>query len=102
MQIRLGDGTTFDLCQIVGVSPQWVMVAVRDLASHHDRMAVELVPFEMIRGVSIRARHAEGATRGVSQFRVPEMLVRRGACARSCRPTAKVAAEGCRAAGDTV
>ncbi len=74
VQIRLADGTTLDLCHIIGVSPQWVMFAVRDTESHHEEMAIELVPFELIRGVSIRTRRAEGKMLGFKQAHTPEVI----------------------------
>lgn len=74
VQIRLADGTTLDLCHIIGVSPHWVMFAVRDAASRHEGMAIELVPFELIRSVSIRTRHADGGAVGFSQARPPDII----------------------------
>ena len=74
VQVRLADGETFDLCHIIGVSPRWVMLAVRDAAIHKDGMTIELVPFELIRGVCIRTQHAEGASVGFAQSRAPEII----------------------------
>jgi hypothetical protein len=74
VQIRLADGQTFDLCHIVGVSPRWVMLAVRDAAAHPTDMAIEIVPFQMIQGVRIRTRHAEGASAGFSQQHSPSLI----------------------------
>ena len=74
VQVRLADGETLDLCHIIGVSPRWVMLAVRDAAGHKDGMIIELVPFELIRGVCIRTRHAEGASVGFAQSRAPEII----------------------------
>ena len=74
VEIRLADGQTLDLCHIVGVSPHWVMLAVRDTVSRQPDMAIELVPFEMIRGVRIRTRHAEGSAVGFSQHHAPAII----------------------------
>ena len=75
VEIRLADGQTLDLCHIVGVSPHWVMLAVRDAASRQHEMAIELVPFEMVRGVCIHRRHAEGGgTVGYSQSHTPTII----------------------------
>lgn len=74
VQVRLADGETLDLCHIIGVSPRWVMLAVRDALSRGDGMAVELVPYECIRGVCIRTRHAESASIGFTQVRSPEII----------------------------
>ena len=49
-------------------------LAVRDRANHEDGMAIELVPFELIRGVCIHTRHAEGASVGFTQRRAPEII----------------------------
>lgn len=67
VEIRLADGQILDLCHIVGVSPRWVLLAVRDSAVHQHDMAIEIVPFEMVRGVRICPRHADGGTVGFSQ-----------------------------------
>jgi len=72
--VRLADGEALDVCHIIAVSPRWVMLAVRDAANHRDGMAVELVPYEMIRHVRIVTRHAEGPSIGFSQTRPPEVI----------------------------
>lgn len=74
VEIRLADGQTLDLCHIVGVSHRWVMLAVRDVSSRQHEMAIELVPFEMVHGVRIRTRHAEGGTVGYSQTHAPALI----------------------------
>lgn len=74
VQVRLADGDTLDVCHIIGVSPHWVMLAVSDPASHHDGMAIELVPYELIRRVCIRTRHGEGTSIGFAQVRSPEIV----------------------------
>ena len=81
VRIRLADGETLALCHIMGVSPRWVMLAVHDGASHGDGMAIELVPYEMIRRVHIGTRRAEGGAVGFAQTHsaqiiAPETLVR--------------------------
>lgn len=75
VHLHLADGETLDVCHIIGVSPRWVMLAVRDTASHRDGMAIELVPYEIIRRVCIRTRRAaEGASPGYGQTRPPEIV----------------------------
>ena len=74
VQLRLANGEVLDVCHIIGVSPRWVMLAVRDAANHQDSMAIEVVPFEHIRGITIRTRHAGGGAVGFSQSRAPEIL----------------------------
>ena len=74
VQIHLADGVTLDVCHIIGVSPRWVMLAVRDSASHRDGMAVELLPYEMIRRVGIASRRAETSSIGFSQAHPPAII----------------------------
>ena len=74
VQVHLADGATLDVCHIIGVSPRWVMLAVRDAGNHRDGMAVELVPFEIIRRVGIGTRRAEGASIGFAQIQPPEII----------------------------
>jgi hypothetical protein len=58
----------------MGVSPRWVMLAVRDRASGGDGTAVELVPYELVRRVSIRTRQVDRASIGFNQARSPEVI----------------------------
>ncbi len=76
VQIHLADGRTLNICHIIGVSLRWVVLAVRESGSHHDEMVVDVVPFEMIRGVSIRQRRHSEATSsiGFSQIQAPEII----------------------------
>ena len=74
VEVRLVDGETLDVCHIIGVSPRWVMLAVRDTASHRDEMAIKLVPYETIQRVGISTRRAEGSSIGFSQMRPPEII----------------------------
>jgi len=74
VQVHLVDGEALDVCHIIGVSPRWVMLAVRDAANHRDGMAVELVPFDIIRRVGITTRRAEGASIGFAQIQPPEII----------------------------
>ena len=74
VQVRLADGETLDVCHIIGVSPRWAMLAVRDAASTRDGMAIELVPYEQIRRVSIGNRRAENGSIGFRQTRSPQII----------------------------
>ena len=74
VQIRLADGTALDLCHIIGISPHWVVFAVRDTAGRHEGMVIEIVPFDLIRRVSIQTRHAEGGAVGFLQTRPPAII----------------------------
>ena len=86
VEIRLADGQTLDLCHIVGVSPHWVVLAIRDPASRQHDMAIELVPFEMVRGVRIHARHAEGSAVGFAQNQAP-VIIEAEALLKATMPT---------------
>lgn len=74
VQVHLATGEVLDICHIVGVSPRWAMLAVRDSASHADGMAIELVSYELIQRVSIRTRRAGSASIGFSQIVAPEII----------------------------
>ena len=74
VQLRLADGQILDLCHIIGVSPRWVMLAVRDASAHPSDMVIDLVPFQSIQRVTIRARHTEGATVGFLQSQPPAIM----------------------------
>ena len=74
VNVHLVDGETLDVCHIIGVSPRWVMLAVRNAASHRDGMAVELVPYESVRRVGIGTRHVEGSSIGFAQTQPPEVI----------------------------
>ena len=74
VHVQLANSDTLDVCHIIGVSPRWVMLAVRDAANHHDSMAIEIVPYALIQRVSIRTRHAEGASIGFSETRAPAII----------------------------
>ena len=74
VHVHLASGEVLDVCHIIGVSPRWVMLAVRDPTNHRDGMAVELVPFEIIQRVGIATRRTEGASIGFAQVRPPEVI----------------------------
>ena len=74
VQVHLATGEILDICHIVGVSPRWAMLAVRDSTSHGDGMAIELVSYELIQRVSIHTRRAGSASVGFSQIVPPEII----------------------------
>ena len=74
VEVRLANGETLDVCHIIGVSPRWVMLAVRDATSHRDGMAVELVPYEIVHRVGIATRHGEGSSIGFAQTNPPQII----------------------------
>ena len=74
VQIRLLDGQTLNLCHIIGISPRWVILAIRDPGNHQNEMAIDFVPFEMVQGVRIRTRHAGAASVGFAQVQSPVII----------------------------
>lgn len=75
VQVQLTNGDTLDVCHIVGVAPRWVMLATWRSESHHDEMAIRLVPYEIIQQVHLRAhRSADGATAGFQQIHTPSVV----------------------------
>jgi hypothetical protein len=74
VEVRVVDGETLNVCHIIGVSPRWVMLAVRDPTGHRDEMAVKLVPYETIQRIGISTRRADGSSIGFSQPHPPEII----------------------------
>lgn len=74
VQILLADGEALDLCHVVGVSEHWVLLAVRDGGSHATAMAIDIVPFQLIRRVCIRTRRAETGAVGFALSQTPEII----------------------------
>jgi len=74
VRLFLTDGEVLDLCHIIGIASRWVMLAVRDPGGPHDRMSVDLVPFELIRRVQISIQPAEGASIGFAQAHPPAVI----------------------------
>lgn len=74
VQVHLCTSETLNVCHIIGVSPRWVVLAVRDAASHGDRMAIDIVPYPLIQRVSIRTRQAESASIGFSETHAPAII----------------------------
>jgi hypothetical protein len=76
VEIHLGDGETLDLCHIIGVTPNWVALAVRD--GNEDgaprRMRTEFVPFAAIARVTLRGSRPESPHLGFEHSRVPRVL----------------------------
>lgn len=73
VQLRLADGASLEVCHVIGVSPIWVILAVRDAAAHKG-MAIEVVPYELIRRVAIRTRQGGTATVGFAQTAPPQIM----------------------------
>lgn len=74
VHVYLADGQALDICHIIGVSPHWVVLAVRDEGTRRDGMAIELVPYPLIHRVSIRTRTSAGTPVGFVQAHVPALV----------------------------
>lgn len=76
VELHLVDGTTLDLCHVVGVAPQWVALAVNDeeLADGVRRMRTEFVPYATILRVTIRPARVESPGIGFFQEGRPQVL----------------------------
>lgn len=57
VQIHLASARVLDVCHVIGVTPFWVALAVRETDSPRERhaMRTELVPYVTIAGVTIRS-----------------------------------------------
>ena len=76
VEIHLGDGETMELRQIIGVTPNWVALAVRD-GDEDDtpqRLRTEFVPFQAIARVTLRASRQELPQLGFEVGREPKVL----------------------------
>ena len=62
VHVHLMDGEVLDLCHIIGVSPNWIALAVHEeeLADRPSQLRTELVPYHHIARVSIQTTHHEG------------------------------------------
>lgn len=74
VQVRVAGGEILDVCHVIGVSPRWVVLAVREPDSQPDGMVVEIVPFQLIHGVRIQAKHTGGGRSGFAQVHAPELI----------------------------
>ena len=76
VEIHLTDGEVLDLCHIIGVTPNWVAVAVNDAepAAAKPRMRTEFLPYQTITRVTIRIARMETPHVGFEHERVPRVL----------------------------
>lgn len=74
VQVHLADAQALEVCHIIGVSPHWVMLAVRDDPGRRDTMVVDIIPYSIIQRVSIRTRRADGASIGFTDNRTPAII----------------------------
>jgi hypothetical protein len=74
VQVRVAGGEVLDVCHVIGISPRWVVLAVREPGSQPEGMVVEIVPFQLIHGVRIQAKHAGGGRSGFVQVHAPQLI----------------------------
>jgi hypothetical protein len=74
VEVHLADGETMTVCHIVGVSPRWVVFAVRTAGAESDVMAIECIPFAVIRRVTIHARRPGHGAVGFKQVQPPSIV----------------------------
>ena len=70
VNLHLLTGEVLDVCHIVGVAPKWLVLAVREGAA----MATDIVPYELIRRVRVRAAAVGGASIGFDTGREPAVM----------------------------
>ena len=70
------DGEVLEVCHLVGVAPAFAVLAVRDDPGDaaSQRMRTELVPYDAIHRVTIRAGTSEERRIGFDSFRTPAVL----------------------------
>lgn len=76
VELRLVSGEVLDVCHIIGLAPSWVALAVRDgeRASGAVAMRTELVPYEIIMRVTIRATRERSPHIGFDDAQVPRLI----------------------------
>ena len=74
VELRLGGGETLVVCHVIGVAPRWVVLAVPEAGRHGSPMAIELVPYDLIRSVCIRTRGTGAGAMGFAQTQAPEII----------------------------
>ncbi len=74
--LHLGDGEVLDVCHVIGLAPRWLALAVRDTEAqgHPGAMRTELVPYEGIFRVTIRAVRPAETHLGFDQSRIPPVF----------------------------
>jgi hypothetical protein len=76
VHLHLGDGEVLDICHLIGLAPRWVALAVRETEGKEGPsvMRTELVPYEVIHRVTIRAARPAETHIGFDQGRMPQVF----------------------------
>jgi hypothetical protein len=75
VEIHLAGGDTLDLCHIIGVTPQWVALAVRDDdEDDRQRVRTEFIAYDSIERVTLRAARPESPQLGFEASRTPRVM----------------------------
>ena len=76
VELRLVDGEVLDLCHVIGVTPGWVALAVNETerSTSAPPMRTEIVPYECILRVTVRAVRTGAPHLGFDRTRVPQVL----------------------------
>jgi hypothetical protein len=75
VEIHIASGEVFDLCHILGVTPTWVAMVVREPepTKSRPRTRTEMVPFATIIRVTLRTARPESPQFGFDKARVPQV-----------------------------
>lgn len=68
--LHLATGEVLDVCHIIGVASKWIVVAVRE----GEAMATDILPYELIRRVRIRATGMLGTSIGFDTGHTPSVV----------------------------
>ena len=76
VHLHLGDGEVLDVCHVIGIAPRWLALAVRDpeAQGHAGAMRTELVPYETVYRVTIRAVRPAETHLGFDHGRTPPVF----------------------------
>jgi hypothetical protein len=76
VEIQLADGEVLDLCHIVGVTPQWVALAVNEAEPDKSKPLIrtDIVPYATITRVTLRDARPEATHLGFDRARIPRVM----------------------------
>jgi hypothetical protein len=76
VEIHLQSGVSLEVCHVIGVSPRWVALAVHDEGRPGGAMRTDLVAYELIVRVSVRAVRPSEPSVGFRQAADPAVIPR--------------------------